>query len=399
MSDRYHSQGSQHGTAGEEDSVRLIQRANASSIGSLRQPINAIRLSQSRNTFSPIRLRSLSPATRLRASTEPAALVLRKRPSIKRTRSDVDEAIHELNTIVRERRLASRAVSALSNNDGHVPAIAPCMKMRVRSETLSDIGSAFSVPITSKPLPAMPEYSEGSYSDIEVDIACQPSLSSRRTTPLPYNALTSDHYVPLTKPQPVYDHTQALSSPSIGTQRPKSAGRRLTAWLRASLTPQPSPSPSSTQPKAPFYQLNTFYTTTPSTPDADLTSSSTLSSSRSLSSSPSARYSSFRSNNEDDNVHGQGIWSERLTSHTALTPSTLLCPETERETETEAGEKLPDLTQGRTSTSKRSFSEHLQQRKRGFSAGTMGTVGTLPVYEVHNSYLSGGVGVGVGMAY
>jgi len=36
---------------------------------------------------------------------------------------------------------------AISPND-HVPAIAPSMKLRARSETLSDIGSAFSIPLS-----------------------------------------------------------------------------------------------------------------------------------------------------------------------------------------------------------------------------------------------------------
>jgi len=316
--------------------------------------------------------------------------MLRKRPSIKRMRTDVEEAIHELNTIVEERRLASRASSAVSNNDGHVPAIAPSMKMRVRSETLSDIGSAFSVPVASKPLPAMPEHSEDSDSD--VDIKSQSSLVSARRTPLPYNIFTSAHYIPPTKPQAVYDHTQALSSPSLGT-RPRSTSRRLTAWLRASLTPQPSP--SSTVPKPPFYQLDTLYTTTASTPDPHLTSSSTLESLQSFSSSPPAHYPASRFNDDasDDcsgNAHSRHTWCERPTSRSPLTSPAQPSLETETETEVKAERKLPDLLPSRPSTSKRSFSQHLQLRgrERGMMLGCEG-----------RDLWVRGEGVGVGVAY
>ncbi|KAF2456115.1 hypothetical protein BDY21DRAFT_394517 [Lineolata rhizophorae] len=150
---------------------------------------------------------------RSRANTSPApsssssSLAL-ARPSFSSLRggatartSDVDAAIRELNTIVEERR-ATRA-SALGRRHGgsanasvselgdagasssslvagatampsppaspthHVPAIAPSMRVRARTETLSDIGSAFSVPwmaagggpaaAATKPLPATPD--------------------------------------------------------------------------------------------------------------------------------------------------------------------------------------------------------------------------------------------------
>ncbi|PPJ56973.1 hypothetical protein CBER1_00493 [Cercospora berteroae] len=58
---------------------------------------------------------------------------------------DLDQEILELNTIVEERRAESGR--GLSHEDLHVPAVAPAMGLRARSETLSDIGSAFSRPL------------------------------------------------------------------------------------------------------------------------------------------------------------------------------------------------------------------------------------------------------------
>jgi hypothetical protein len=81
--------------------------------------------------------------------------------SIRRSKPDpVDDAIRELNTIVEERRVSALRKSQSGNEqipNHHVPAIAPSMKVRVRSETLSDIGSAFSMPLSSNPpLPSGP---------------------------------------------------------------------------------------------------------------------------------------------------------------------------------------------------------------------------------------------------
>ncbi|KAM3423774.1 hypothetical protein BST61_g1178 [Cercospora zeina] len=58
---------------------------------------------------------------------------------------DLDQEILELNTIVEERRAESS--TGPSHEDVHVPAVAPTMGLRARSETLSDIGSAFSRPL------------------------------------------------------------------------------------------------------------------------------------------------------------------------------------------------------------------------------------------------------------
>ncbi|KAF2136775.1 uncharacterized protein K452DRAFT_302467 [Aplosporella prunicola CBS 121167] len=91
------------------------------------------------------------------------------------TRDSVDAAIRELNSIVSERRRAAKSASSskassvrASPASMHVPAIAPNYKMHVRSETLEDIGSAFSMPLASnnaagqdqtplsQPLPSVP---------------------------------------------------------------------------------------------------------------------------------------------------------------------------------------------------------------------------------------------------
>lgn len=58
---------------------------------------------------------------------------------------DLDQEILELNTIVEERRAESGRGRSLV--DLHVPAVAPNMSLRTRSETLTDIGSAFSRPL------------------------------------------------------------------------------------------------------------------------------------------------------------------------------------------------------------------------------------------------------------
>ncbi|OQO07097.1 hypothetical protein B0A48_07665 [Cryoendolithus antarcticus] len=65
------------------------------------------------------------------------------------TEHSIEQEILELNTIVEERRAESRGKPF----SGHVPAVAPAMEVRARSETLNDIGSAFSRPLTSREVP------------------------------------------------------------------------------------------------------------------------------------------------------------------------------------------------------------------------------------------------------
>jgi len=143
--------------------------------------------------------------------------------SLRRSRagaaSDVDEAIRELNTIVEERRVTAlkksrenlRSMGSLSglysrSSAGgesplgsptmHIPAVAPLMAGRARSQTLSDIGSAFSMPLTAtggsgSPMPAA-DPGDGTASPTSTrrsasstpssrSGACRPSRSRART--------------------------------------------------------------------------------------------------------------------------------------------------------------------------------------------------------------------------
>ncbi|KAF2401931.1 hypothetical protein EJ06DRAFT_520846 [Trichodelitschia bisporula] len=106
----------------------------------------------------PPRLRSPSPltsATRARSTTTgtPARLPSLRRSLTLTTSSSsdrgapdpIESAIRELNTIVEERRRSALRRSAAPTSPTHVPAVAPGLKLRARGETLSDIGSAFSV--------------------------------------------------------------------------------------------------------------------------------------------------------------------------------------------------------------------------------------------------------------
>jgi hypothetical protein len=60
--------------------------------------------------------------------------------------SDVEKEVLELNTIVEERRAESNKVR--HGDSHHIPAVAPSMHVGARSETLNDIGSALSRPLT-----------------------------------------------------------------------------------------------------------------------------------------------------------------------------------------------------------------------------------------------------------
>jgi hypothetical protein len=183
---------------------------------------------------APARVPSRLPSpSRGRANTAPA------RPnSLRRANTDVDEAIRELNTIVEERRasayrsqvqtpvLSSRVPPSPSH---HVPHFAPSMRMHVRSETLSDIGSAFSVPLTAKPLPSPPSSSSPA-------LRRAPNFSLYPPARNFTGPLTSN---PITPPPP--KTASSTSSTSL---------HRLSNWLRRS-------SSHSTTPKA--KDLITFY--------------------------------------------------------------------------------------------------------------------------------------------
>lgn len=200
---------------------------------------------------SPNRILSRLPSpSRSRSNTASS------RPgSLRRAKTDVDEAIRELNTIVEERRAdAYRSHSqspALINRpppspSHHVPAIAPSLRMHVRSETLSDIGSAFSAPLVSKPLPNPPE----------APTSAPTVPPSRPTTKLSLTPPTRTFTGPLTS-NPITPPTPTIPTPTTPIHR-------LGAWLKRSLpnTPSspsffksaPSTPKSSHTPTTPFYQ-------------------------------------------------------------------------------------------------------------------------------------------------
>lgn len=199
----------------------------------------AIYRSRTSGTLSPARVLSRLPSpSRSRANTAPS------RPgSIRRAKTDVDEAIRELNTIVEERRASayrSQTESpALINRpppspSHHVPYIAPSMRMHVRSETLSDIGSAFSAPLaTNKAISPSPS--------VTYSITPRP----RRTTTL-------------TLAPPSRDSTMALCSNPITPPAPHTPTKsitRLTTWLRRSAS-HGATSPSTPRQPQPFYKCD-----------------------------------------------------------------------------------------------------------------------------------------------
>ncbi|KAJ9666883.1 hypothetical protein H2201_003017 [Coniosporium apollinis] len=150
-----------------------------------------------------------------------------KRASSRRNKSDVDEAIRELNTIVEERRLdAFRASQSTPEpNCHHIPAIAPSLRMTVRSETLSDIGSALSVPLASKPLPSVPA---------SPDPESTPSTST-----------------PAVGPDPPYLQDTGSETSLVDPPTHRSSRSRLSHWLRRSFPSSPT---SKVTPIPPFYQ-------------------------------------------------------------------------------------------------------------------------------------------------
>jgi hypothetical protein len=201
----------------------------------------AIRRSRTSGTLSPALVLSRLPSpSRNRANTAPSS-----RPgSLRRTKTDVDEAIRELNTIVEERRASeyrSQAQSpALINRpppspSHHVPILAPSMRMHVRSETLSDIGSAFSAPIKfDKDLPIVP--------------------TARRLTLAP----------------PSRNSTMALCSNPITPPAPHTptSMTRLTTWLKRTMSSSTNPaSPLTPKPydTEPFYECGQAEYSRPST--------------------------------------------------------------------------------------------------------------------------------------
>lgn len=214
----------------------------------------SIRRSHTSGTLSPARVLSRLPSpSRARANTAPS------RPgSIRRTKTDVDDAIRELNTIVEERRASAyrsqTQTPSLINRpppspSHHVPYLAPSMRMHVRSETLSDIGSAFSAPLSSKTLPSTPEPARRT--TLGLSLAVPPRL---HTGPLTSNPPT---------PPPAATPTTPIA--------------RLGAWLKrstSSLASSATSLPATPKTAASFYKCEA---TRPNLPSSSSYSSSNLS--------------------------------------------------------------------------------------------------------------------------
>lgn len=98
-----------------------------------------------------------------------------RKPSTESLDSGVEQEIIELNTIVEEKRSeSSRSISS----DGHVSAVAPLMSIRARSETLNDIGSAF-----SRPKPCHSNSDSGSEMRSEPEARAMSAMEKRLSRP------------------------------------------------------------------------------------------------------------------------------------------------------------------------------------------------------------------------
>ena len=177
----------------------------------------------------PASFRSASPANTV-SSREPS-LYLQRQMSFRRDRKlEVDEEIRELNIIVEETRRAEAASASRSRSmtpEGvaeHRPAIAPTMVVRARTETLSDIGSAFSTPLSHGRAPPTPDYS--------------PSLASGKI---------SDTYSLQHPNMSTFRFPVPSNGPIIAPSR-STARTRVTDWLRSK---SGKSTPASTSP---FYQ-------------------------------------------------------------------------------------------------------------------------------------------------
>lgn len=91
-----------------------------------------------------------TPASGSSDTVRPRARLQRKRSDQSARRSQlnlIEQEVFELKSIVGHRRAAG---AREDTPDDHVPAVAPAMQVRARTETLSDIGSAFCRPATAR---------------------------------------------------------------------------------------------------------------------------------------------------------------------------------------------------------------------------------------------------------
>ncbi|KAK7518071.1 uncharacterized protein IWZ02DRAFT_309052 [Phyllosticta citriasiana] len=154
--------------------------------------------------------------------------VFRKFQSRQGSRPSIEQAIDELNNIVVEARAQKNG--PLSPSQGHIPAIAPHLKMtHVRSETLSDIGSAFSTPYATK---HMSSESELPVPDIDLDMEYEAIVANADEK--------ARHDILVSFPQP----------PGAAVTSNKSTRSRLAGLLRrnAKGTADSTATPSPTEP-------------------------------------------------------------------------------------------------------------------------------------------------------
>lgn len=221
---------------------------------------------QSSAPSTPGRLRSPSPYTgRNRSQTE--SLGIPRKSSLRRSKEDtVEVAIRELNTIVEERRLS--AMTRVRNETGtepqsptHIPAVAPNMKLRARSETLNDIGSAFRIPMSAKSIPTLPIEAEPSpgirqmWSGKVAPPEPFPPSTASSTTALPI--MSTNTLTPTMIPVTVLPQ-----EPAAAALKENSTRARISTWLKRSASPNTAV--SSPSHSSPFYQLSSPPTTTPS---------------------------------------------------------------------------------------------------------------------------------------
>lgn len=160
--------------------------------------------------------------------------------------SDVEKEVLELNTIVEERRAEGN--KGRSRNS-HVPAVAPAMQVNARSETLNDIGSALSRPLTAhKAYRSNSRQGTFSPGSDKMSLRSQPSNASSQVPGSPSGVTSSaGHIAPSTIRLVTSNDEQfcriSARSPSL-TDRALSASSSLTTLDSPSYTLETSPAVS-----------------------------------------------------------------------------------------------------------------------------------------------------------
>jgi hypothetical protein len=190
---------------GRQSTEALAKRASPTDNTTHSQaPSPAVRLSPAKaNAPSPSLSNSLLQHARDRSNSSSHSTLVDQRstrntPRLQRKRSnqskssagnaedsDVEKEVLELNTIVEERRAENNKNRSPT---GHVPAVAPSMQVRARSETLTDIGSALSRPLAAASSQNDPRAVE---SNRKEEGGGQSSKSSSRVPGWLYNVATT----------------------------------------------------------------------------------------------------------------------------------------------------------------------------------------------------------------